>query len=163
MVYKFVCVFYSHWIIWSGCWSGLLVMQCGLFWRATSSSCGMSVGHLLLMMVSAGAACFGDLMSDSCIVRAILDSLIRIWFTMFHFKNRGLGSIVSVTTDYGLDGMRIESWWGWGFLQRSRLALGPTQPPVQWVLGLSGGGGEKSGRGGTLKLHPLPVPLVKKG
>jgi len=32
-------------------------------------------------------------------------------------------------TDYRLDGPGIESWWGEIFLP-SRLALGPTQPPV---------------------------------
>jgi hypothetical protein len=43
-----------------------------------------------------------------------------------------LGSSVGIATDYGLDGLGIESWWGRDFLHLSRLALGPTQPPVQW-------------------------------
>ena len=37
---------------------------------------------------------------------------------------------------YGLDGLEIESWWGEIF-HLSRPALGPTQPPVQCVPGLS--------------------------
>jgi hypothetical protein len=35
------------------------------------------------------------------------------------------------TTDYGLDSPGIKSRWGQDFLHTSRLALGPTQPPVQ--------------------------------
>ena len=55
-------------------------------------------------------------------------------------------------TGYGLDGPGIESRWGRDFSHLSRPALGPTQPPVQWVPGLSPG--VKSGRGVTLTPHP---------
>ena len=40
---------------------------------------------------------------------------------------------------YGLDGPEIESRWGRDFPHLSRTALGPIQPPVQWVPGLSRG------------------------
>jgi hypothetical protein len=50
-----------------------------------------------------------------------------------------LGSSVGTETDYGLDSPGIESRSGREFLHTSRPALGPTQSPVQWVLGLSRG------------------------
>jgi hypothetical protein len=43
------------------------------------------------------------------------------------------------STDYGLDGPEIKSRWARDFSHMSRPALGPTQPPVQWVPGLSWG------------------------
>jgi hypothetical protein len=64
----------------------------------------------------------------------------------------GLGSSVGIVTGYGLDSLGIESWRGRDFLHLSRLALGPTQPPVQWV---------ESGRGVTLTPHPLLVMRSK--
>ena len=46
---------------------------------------------------------------------------------------------VRIATGYGLDGPGIESRWGRDFPHLFRPALGPTQPPIQWVTFLSRG------------------------
>ena len=51
----------------------------------------------------------------------------------------GRDSSVGIATRYGLDDPGIESRWGRDFPHPSRPVLGPTQPPVQWVPGLSRG------------------------
>ena len=43
--------------------------------------------------------------------------------------------VVGIATCYGLDGPGIKSQRWQDFPHLSQLALGPTQPPTQWVLG----------------------------
>jgi len=71
----------------------------------------------------------------------------------------GPGSVVGIAAGYGLDGPGIESRCGRDFLHLSRQTLGPTQPPVQWVPGLSGGK-ERSGR--DADPSPPSSAVVKK-
>jgi hypothetical protein len=54
-------------------------------------------------------------------------------------RPRGWDSMVGIVTHYGLDGPWIESRWGRDFPHLSRPTLGPNQPPIQWVPGLSWG------------------------
>ena len=67
----------------------------------------------------------------------------------------GPSSVVGIATGYELEGPGIESWWGRDFPHLYRSALGPTQPPVQWVPGLSWG---KERREVTLTPYSLLVP-----
>ena len=71
----------------------------------------------------------------------------------------GPGSVVGIVTGYGLEVPRIESRWGRDFPQLSRPALGPNQPPAQWVPGLSRGG-KRPGRG--VDHPPHLAPRLKK-
>jgi len=49
---------------------------------------------------------------------------------------RGPGSSVGIATDYGLDGLRSNPG-GDEIFRSYRPAMGPSQPPVKWVPGLS--------------------------
>jgi len=75
----------------------------------------------------------------------------------FYFVGRD--SAVCIATRYGPYGPGIESRWGRDFPHPSSPALGPTQPPIQWVQGLSRG---QSGRGVALTTHTPSSTEVKE-
>ena len=68
----------------------------------------------------------------------------------------GRDNSVGIAIRYELDGPWIELRW-----RRDFRHLRPTQPAVQWVTGLSSGGGiKRSGLGGDQT--PLLAPILKK-
>ena len=61
---------------------------------------------------------------------------LEVWRVLTSLERYGS---VGIATRYGLDGPGIESRCGRDFPHPSRPALWPTQPPIQWVPGLSRG------------------------
>jgi hypothetical protein len=73
---------------------------------------------------------------------ALLDRVHKIhqtYFNVTYSVRGGPGSSVGIATRYGLDRPGIESRWGPDVSHLYRPILRPTQPPVQWVPGLSRG------------------------
>jgi hypothetical protein len=58
-------------------------------------------------------------------------------FEVFSVYVVGQDSVIA--TYYRLDDLGIESQWATDFPDPSKPPLGPTQPPIQWVPGISWG------------------------
>jgi hypothetical protein len=65
-------------------------------------------------------------------------NIVLVVFCIIVYKD-GLGSSVIIVTGYGLDGPALEFLSGCDISHTFRPVLGSTQPPVQWVPGLSRG------------------------
>jgi hypothetical protein len=99
------------------------------------SACDIKYSHLLPVRLYQIFHIFSQIFTTK-----ILNTKCVPWFSLEQFSHRDRDSSVSIATHYGLDGHGIESQWGRDFPQPSRAALGPIQPPVQWVPYLFPGG-----------------------
>ena len=68
-------------------------------------------------------------------LRAVLYNIFNIIMCIVEDRDSSVG----IATRYGMDGPGIESRRGRDLPHPSRPVLGPTQPPIQWVPGLSRG------------------------
>ena len=79
-----------------------------------------------------------QLVNELLVVTSV-HSLAASFLCMSMSNSSGPGSVVGIATAYGLDVPGIEYRWGRDFPHLYRPALRPTQPPVQWIPGLSRG------------------------
>ena len=126
--------------------------------RKTRYSCGQQTNEQTVM----------GTYTEPLLLEELVIPGIEVWKTFYHlfvivyginYQSLGRDSSVCIATRYGLDGPGIVTRWRWDFLHPSRTALGPTEPPTQWVPGLFPGV-KRPKRG--LDHTPHLVPRLKK-
>jgi hypothetical protein len=106
-----------------------------------------SVPYLVLLLSQDG----NPLSFKRCSSKHISVSCVNQYWTKHH-NIHCRDSSVGIATRYGLDGQGIKSRWERDFSHLPRPALGSTQPPKEWIQGLSL---EYSGRGVALTTLPI--------
>jgi hypothetical protein len=82
---------------------------------------------------------------------AVTNTQIKIIYIYLYLFGRAViaQSVQRWATGWTSGVLGFDSWWGLGiflFTTASRTALGPTQPPIQWVLGALSLGVKRPGR-----------------
>jgi hypothetical protein len=91
--------------------------------------------HFSQTVAKNGKSCHHVSSSVHLFLRMEHGSFYDLWYSIFE----GPGSSIGIATGYELDGPGIESRWGRDLPHLSIPALGPIQPPVQWLPDLSRG------------------------
>jgi hypothetical protein len=86
--------------------------------------------YSVVPQMAAGKLSYSCFVTVSTVCR---ETAIKVFFILL--QPVAWDSSVSTATGCGLDSPGIESQWRQDFLLLSRLALGPTQPAIQWVDG----------------------------
>jgi hypothetical protein len=132
---------YHRPMLWRATYSGalsLLVLPSSLL-PCWGENHGLGEADLLPCPLPGRGVCL------TCFIPATI--FCDIWF------NQSWDSSVGIAIRSGMDGPEMESPWGLDYPHLSRPVLGPTQPPVQWVLGPFPGGKAT----GAWRWAPTPI------
>ena len=124
----------------SGCHSHHSVLT-----RAAGVWSGMQPGNNIILFIIILYLFSISLLFGACVCVCVCLCVSFFWgrgaessINILHHSTRGPGSSLGIVSDYGLDSPGSNPG-GDEIFRPSGPVLGPTQPPVQWVLGLSGG------------------------